>query len=95
MPLYDYLCEKCGKYTEELRTISDRDNCPECPECNTKTIKLITGNVNLNTGKGSRLPCWVSHLDEGPGQYISTKNNFVKSVKTRLNTSWFIREITR
>lgn len=40
MPLYDYLCSKCGKIQEAYRTIADRDNGPTC--CRRKTVKQIS-----------------------------------------------------
>ena len=83
MPLYDYKCRNCGQTTEMFRRVQDRDDAPACPDCSAPTEKLITTQMMANTGRGSRLPCWVSHLDSGPGQFISTKAKFREACKKR------------
>lgn len=41
MPLYDYLCEKCGKKFEDFRTIAERRQAP-CPICGKPAEKQIS-----------------------------------------------------
>jgi putative FmdB family regulatory protein len=33
MPIYEYECTKCGARFELIRSIADRDNGVQCPEC--------------------------------------------------------------
>jgi putative FmdB family regulatory protein len=40
MPIYEYICEKCGENFEDLVF---GDKTPSCPKCgNTKTKKLLS-----------------------------------------------------
>lgn len=41
MPLYDYLCEACGKKFEDLRSIAERKDAP-CPICGKPAEKQIS-----------------------------------------------------
>ena len=41
MPLYDYLCEKCGKKFEDFRSIAERQQAP-CPICGKPAEKQIS-----------------------------------------------------
>ena len=55
MPMYDYVCEKCGHTWEENLSMSNRDKpCGEaCPHCNEKggVKKNVAGfpGVNVDT----------------------------------------------
>lgn len=35
MPTYTYLCVSCDAAFEEMRSIAERDNMPECTHCDT------------------------------------------------------------
>ena len=39
-PVYEYLCPKCGKTHEAVRTVDERNNGPRC--CGRKTKKQIS-----------------------------------------------------
>ena len=76
MPLFDYLCEKCGSVNELLMTAtSDRPHCNFCGSQELK--KLISAHSSLSGVSPMRLPgagdtgCCGSKLDqadcEGPG----------------------------
>ena len=41
MPLYDYLCDKCGKKFEDFRSIAERHQAP-CPICGKPSEKQIS-----------------------------------------------------
>ena len=45
MPIYDYKCEKCGKF-EKLQKMSD-EALTHCPQCDGKVEKLISKNVGI------------------------------------------------
>lgn len=51
MPLYEYLCEACGRRTEALQR---RDEAPltECPHCQGKLRKLLAAPAFQFKGSG-------------------------------------------
>jgi putative FmdB family regulatory protein len=57
MPLYEYICEKCGKITAEIKSVDERLNCPEC-KCGAKMVLKISASRLKFTGTGfqDRLP---------------------------------------
>jgi len=42
MPLYPYVCDKCGYEEEKLVSFSD-PNTLKCPKCGSKTLKRKLG----------------------------------------------------
>ncbi len=42
MPLYDYTCPKCGRFSA-FRPMSMHDKPQPCPECGTESPKALTG----------------------------------------------------
>ena len=41
MPLYEYMCEQCGPFTE-LRRMSECELTAECPDCNAEAARMIS-----------------------------------------------------
>lgn len=41
MPLYEYLCRKCGQRFDLLRKMRDADRDLECPECQSDEIERL------------------------------------------------------
>jgi len=39
--MYEYRCEVCQEITEAVRSVDDRNNCPDC-DCGGKTKKIIS-----------------------------------------------------
>lgn len=39
MPLYEYVCQDCEMYWEEVRKIKDRDETLPCPACQSDRVK--------------------------------------------------------
>jgi putative FmdB family regulatory protein len=39
MPVYEYICEKCGSTTEAIRRMSDADAVIACEKCGSKKTK--------------------------------------------------------
>lgn len=55
MPLFDYLCEKCGKVSELLRNAAaDRPRCAYCGSLRLK--KLISAHSSYTGTPQTRLP---------------------------------------
>ena len=43
MPRYKYLCSHCGLEFEQLRSSTQRENCP-CPSCKEEADKQVSGS---------------------------------------------------
>jgi putative FmdB family regulatory protein len=42
MPLYQYLCPKCHRQTEDIRCVADRQDAPRCYFCGGPTLLQIS-----------------------------------------------------
>jgi len=51
MPIYEYRCESCGHYSEEMQKLSDPP-LTECPECGGPYKKLISAPSFQFKGSG-------------------------------------------
>lgn len=51
MPIYDYLCENCGKELEKIQKISDAPLI-DCPECGKSSLRKKISAVGFQL-KGS------------------------------------------
>ena len=49
MPMYEYLCERCGHRFDEIKRIAERDHPETCPECGATATAQISG-VAMLTG---------------------------------------------
>ncbi|RKZ11001.1 zinc ribbon domain-containing protein [bacterium] len=56
MPLYDYLCDDCGKKFEEFRSIADRKTAP-CPVCGKPADKQISSFFTSSSTPDSSGSC--------------------------------------
>ena len=41
MPMYEYLCEGCGRSFEQLRRMSEADRGVVCPECRSEEVRRL------------------------------------------------------
>lgn len=51
MPIYDYMCPKCGALTEELHGIGE-EPVVKCKECGARAEKKISGGKFVLKGAG-------------------------------------------
>lgn len=51
MPIYEYLCEECGKVTEVMQSFKDAP-LDKCSACNGKLSKLISESSFVLKGTG-------------------------------------------
>ncbi|EPR43417.1 regulatory protein, FmdB family [Desulfovibrio sp. X2] len=76
MPMYEYVCEDCGREFEELGSMRD-ETAPCCPGCGSaKTTRLVSRH-SLKTGaspfkgldsvKQIHPAARPAHLNRGPG----------------------------
>ncbi len=66
MPIYEYLCQKCGHRLEIMQKMSDKP-LSKCPECKGKLEKIISQ---------------TSFQLKGAGWYVSEYGNRAKTEKT-------------
>lgn len=53
MPVYEYVCEKCGKQFELLlRTSEEKPTCPSCESDRLRKLFSVCG-LNFGTAPGS------------------------------------------
>jgi len=50
MPLYEYLCEKCGQQYESYKRLTEEKKDETCPACGGRAVKM---GISLFTAKGS------------------------------------------
>ncbi len=65
MPIYEYICQKCGHTFEKL-VGSMSAKPPACPECQSKTQKKVSAFA-AHTG-ANPTACGLSEPSCGPGQ---------------------------
>ena len=51
MPIYEYICEKCGKRTERIQKVTDAP-CKKCPHCGGLLRKLVSSPAIQFKGSG-------------------------------------------
>ncbi len=68
MPTYDYLCKDCGHTFELFQSMSE-PSIKECPSCNGKVRKIISGGTGL--------------IFKGSGYYITDYKNGKSSHKEK------------
>jgi len=66
MPIYEYVCQKCGHHLEIMQKMSDKP-LSKCPECKGKLEKIFSQ---------------TSFQLKGSGWYVSDYANKGKSEKT-------------
>jgi putative FmdB family regulatory protein len=63
VPIYEYLCESCGRITEVMQKVTDRPP-KACPECGGKQLaKLVSRTAFQLKGGG-----WYADLYGSPGK---------------------------
>lgn len=71
MPTYDYICKDCGHTFEIFQSMSD-PSITECPSCNGKVRRIISGGTGL--------------IFKGSGYYITDYKNGESSSKEKSGT---------
>lgn len=52
MPIYEYHCEACGQDFEKLMRLSDLENAPECPVCQSRETHRQISRIAWNSPAG-------------------------------------------
>lgn len=45
MPIYEYVCDKCGKTFDQLKSVGERERPGPCPECGSRGAKRRVSSV--------------------------------------------------
>jgi len=54
MPMFEFVCRKCGERFEELRSARDEGPPAECPSCgSTSVLKIFSPFATSSPGTGS------------------------------------------
>ncbi|NTU42464.1 MAG: zinc ribbon domain-containing protein [Nitrospirales bacterium] len=56
MPVYEYLCEGCGKRFDVKQSMTE-EPLKDCPECRGKVKRLISGGNGFAVKGQSETPC--------------------------------------
>ncbi len=67
MPIYEYLCEKCGKQFEVMQKITE-DPLTTCKECNGPLKKLISQSTFHLKGSGWYVTDYARKSSPSPSQ---------------------------
>ena len=61
MPIYEYVCERCGRLTEVMQKLRDPPP-PECPECGAGPLARLVSRTTFQLKGGG----WYSDLYGAP-----------------------------
>ena len=61
MPIYEYVCERCGRLTEVMQKLGDPPP-PECPECGAGPLARLVSRTTFQLKGGG----WYSDLYASP-----------------------------
>ncbi len=50
MPIYEYLCQKCGKIFEKIQKLDEGGNSLTCPYCGEKKPEKILSSFSSSKG---------------------------------------------
>ena len=74
MPIYEFVCESCGRLVERLQKLTDPP--PEaCPECNGKMAKIMSRNSFQLKGGGWYRDLYSSGGGGGGGTGSASKGD--------------------
>ena len=68
MPVYEYLCDKCGEAFDVMTSLSERDAKAVCPSCGSRDV---TRKFGVFTKGGSRTSI-------NPGNFVKEKGRPVR-----------------
>ena len=80
MPLYEYLCKKCGHRFEKLRMFSDKP-IKKCPECGGVVEQLISASSVQFKGSGWYVTDYAKKGSSGTSSSSSSSSESDSSSK--------------
>jgi putative FmdB family regulatory protein len=67
MPIYDYVCPRCGTFAE-IRRIADRDRAADCPTCGDSAARVAVAGPHVG-GMSS-----LHERETGDGRYARMRH---------------------
>lgn len=74
MPIYEYRCQDCNEITDAFRSVSNRDDAPEC-SCGGETKKIIS-SYRVHSD-------FAPYYDENLESYVKSKQHRKKVMKEK------------
>lgn len=76
MPLYSFVCPKCGNKEERVRAMKNADKKCMCTECGTKTNRDFTADIPFASGGDYKKPIHSDSLAINPSQRAEHEQRF-------------------
>src|SRR6059036_3442390 len=76
MPIYEYRCESCGRYHQQLVLVLSSYQVPACPRCGKATLRKLVSRFAVKKSEESRLddladPSSFGDLDENDPRSVA------------------------
>jgi putative FmdB family regulatory protein len=76
MPVYEYRCESCGRYHQQLVLVLSTYQVPPCPRCGKETLRKLVSRFAVKRSEESRLddladPSSFADLDENDPRSVA------------------------
>jgi putative FmdB family regulatory protein len=76
MPIYEYRCESCGRYHQQLVLVLSTYQVPSCPRCGKPTLRKLVSRFAVKRSEESRLddladPSSFGDLDENDPRSVA------------------------
>ena len=76
MPIYEYRCESCGRYHQQLVLSLASYRVPACPRCGQETLSKLVSRLAVQRSEDSRLddladPSSFGDLDESDPRSVA------------------------
>jgi putative FmdB family regulatory protein len=74
LPIYEYLCEVCGREFQYLILKKDDEKTLACPECKGQTLKRLVSRVAYHVSEQDRLAAFDPNAPKDDAFYKDTRN---------------------
>ena len=76
MPVYEYRCESCGRYHQQLVLVLSTYQVPPCPRCGKPTLRKLVSRFAVKRSEDSRLddladPSSFADVDENDPRSVA------------------------
>jgi len=89
VPIYEYLCQECGREFQYLILKKDDEKTLTCPECSGRTLKRLVSRVAYHVSEQDRLAAFDPSAPKEDAFYKDTRNIGLHAKKgLALRRSW-------
>ena len=74
MPIYEYLCQACGREFQYLVLRKDDENNVSCPKCKGRGLKKLVSRVAYHVSEQDRLATYDPNSPKDDSFYKDTRN---------------------